>query len=86
MNAPELKFNEWNWSEKDNKWVYVELREGKKVYKYSVNPPKEFMKLNDQIIKLNKKLIHEEEYDKNIKLYKKMMDISKKMQSMRTDP
>ncbi len=84
MNKPKL--NEWIWSEKDGKWVYIELKDGKEVYTYSEKPPKKFMELSNEIIKLNKKLLEEKEYEKNIKLYKKMMALSKKMQEMRIDP
>ena len=83
MNKPKL--NEWNWSEKDGKWVYIELKDGKKTYKYSEKPPKRFMKLSNEIIRLNKKLMQAEEYEKNIKIYKRMMALSKKMQNMRID-
>jgi hypothetical protein len=79
------KLNDWNWSEKDGKWVYIELRDGKEVYKYSEKPPKKFMKLSNKIIKLNKELLKEKDYDKNIEIYKKMMKLSKKMQQMRID-
>jgi hypothetical protein len=73
----------WNWSDKAQKWVYVEKNNGKRSYKYSKKPPKEFEDLSIQIRDLNQKLMTEKDPVKNIVLYKQLIGISQKMQAMR---
>jgi hypothetical protein len=81
----EKKLNGWNWSDKEGKWVYIKEVNGKKVYKYSENPPEKFIELNKRIIQLNKRISSEKDYHKNMKIYKKMMELSKKMQEFRNN-
>lgn len=77
------KLNRWNWSDRAKKWVYVEEKQGKRTYKYSIKPPKEFDKLSQELKKLNDKLNSEENYEERDKIFKRMMEISKQMQHMR---
>ncbi|MFO8018590.1 MAG: hypothetical protein R6U96_08140 [Promethearchaeia archaeon] len=78
--------NRWNWSEKAQKWVYVELDEdGNRKYKYQLEPPQQFVDLTMKIKKLNKKLMKTTDPQKNKKLYRELMKVSKKMQKMRND-
>ena len=52
----ELTPNRWNWSQKDGKWVYIELTDtGEKNYYYDIDPPKEFWDLAFKIKSLNDK-------------------------------
>ena len=73
----------WNWSDRAQKWVYVQKSNGKRIYKYSIKPPPEFDRLNLQIRDLNQKMMEETDPDKNIALYKQLMLISQRMQAMR---
>lgn len=74
----------WNWSEKAQKWVYVELDdEGNRKYKYQLEPPEEFVDLTMKLKELNKKLMITKDPDENKKLYQELMKISQKMQEMR---
>jgi hypothetical protein len=73
----------WNWSERAEKWVYVSLDNGERVYKYSENPPKKFISLSKKLQKLNKKLMNEDKHEKNVEIFKKMMKVSEKMQNMK---
>jgi hypothetical protein len=75
--------NRWNWSERAKKWVYVEKIKGKRVYKYRKEPPKEFEKLVVRLSELNKSLMATKESKKKDKIFKEMMILSQKMQSMR---
>lgn len=77
------KSDNWNWSDKEHKWVRVEIVEGKKKYFYRGDPPKKFMDLNSKINKINKKLIESTDLKENRKYFKRLMKISQKMQSMR---
>lgn len=79
----ELTINRWNWSEKAHKWVYVKEENGERVYIYSKEPPKEFIDLSKKLYKLNKKLMEEEDHDKNIEIFERMMKLSDRMQNMR---
>ena len=45
----------WNWSNRTKKWVYVNLRNGKRVYKYQEETPKEYEDLTGQLRVLNLK-------------------------------
>ena len=73
----------WNWSDRAQKWVYVEKNNGKRKYKYSLKPPPEFEELSLQIRNLNQKLMAETDPERNIALYKQLMLISQRMQAMR---
>jgi hypothetical protein len=74
----------WNFSEKAGKWVYVtKKKSGKRKYYYQIEPPEEFIELTMQIKDLNEKMQSVEDLDENEKLFRKLMDISKKMQNMR---
>ena len=79
------KSDNWNWSDKEHKWVRDEIVEGKKKYYYREDPPKLFMELNSKINKINKKLIESTDVKENLKYFKKLMKISQKMQSMRAN-
>jgi hypothetical protein len=75
--------NRWNWSQKDNKWVFIESKDdGELVYYYQTNAPKEFNELILKIKVLNDKLIACKNPDENAKIFRQMMKISKRMQSM----
>ena len=75
--------NRWNWSERAKKWVYVQKNNGKRKYKYKLKPPKEFDAFTLELRNLNQKLMIEEDPDRQIKIFKKLMILSQKMQSMR---
>lgn len=77
------KLGRWNWSDKAQKWVYVEKKEGNRTYRYSTKPPEEFNKLTEKLEELNKNLNSEKDPKKRNKIFKKMMALSKKMQNMR---
>ncbi|MFX0074085.1 MAG: hypothetical protein ACFE96_01475 [Candidatus Hermodarchaeota archaeon] len=78
----ELTPNRWNWSQKDNMWVFIESRDGELNYYYQKNPPEEFYELTAKIKVLNDKLIACKDPNENAKIYSQMMRISKRMQSM----
>ena len=79
----EFTQNRWNWSQKDQKWVFIESGDnGKLIYHYQVNPPKEFTKLTMKIKTLNDKLIACIDTKENSKIFSEMMKVSKRMQSM----
>ncbi len=75
--------NRWNWSQKAEKWVYIELtKNGKKKYRYQVEPPKEFIDLTVKMKKLNEKLLKATDPEENSKLFAQLMEVSHKMQEM----
>lgn len=80
--ARKLSVNRWNWDEARNKWVYIELINGKKKYYYQLEPPKEFLDLTFKIKVLNDKLIACQDPRENHKIFDEMVKISKRMQSM----
>jgi len=81
--ARELTRNRWNWSQKDNRWVYIEVKDnGEIVHHYQLKPPKEFTDLTIRIKNLNEKLIVCKDPKDNEKIFNEMMKISKRMQSM----
>lgn len=81
--ARELTPNRWNWSQKDGKWVYIELtNDGQKKYYYQLNPPQEFTHLIMKIKLLNDKLITCPTIEENERVFNEMMRISKKLQCM----
>jgi hypothetical protein len=77
------QLNRWNWSERAEKWVYVRLDDGERVYKYSEEPPKKFISLSKELQELNKKLMKEKNHGKNTEIFKKMMKVSERMQNMK---
>ncbi len=81
--ARELTPNRWNWSQKDEQWIFLESDDnGTIFYHYQINPPKEFTKLTMKIKTLNDKLIACKDSKENSKIFNEMMKISKRMQSM----
>lgn len=79
----ELTQNRWNWSQKDQMWVFIELDDtGEVKYYYQVNPPKKFIEFSLKIKTLNDKLIACKDPRENSKIFGEMMKISKRMQSM----
>jgi len=81
--ARELTLNRWNWSQKDDKWVYIESKDsGELVYHYQINPPKEFTEFLLNIKVLNDKLLVCKDPEENSKIFREMMKISKRMQFM----
>lgn len=76
----------WNYSQKADKWVYVELdEEGNRVYKYQTEPPPQFVDLSKKIAMINKKLMTTTDEKENKRLFVELMEISKKMQKMRNN-
>jgi hypothetical protein len=75
--------NRWNWSQKAEKWVYVEItKDGKRKYQYQVDPPQEFIELTIKMKKLNEKLLKATDPEENTKIFNELMEISQKMQEM----
>jgi len=75
--------NRWNWSQKAEKWVYVEItKDGKKLYHYQLEPPKEFNELTKKMKALNEKLLKTTDPDRNSKIFNELMKVSQKMQEM----
>jgi len=77
------QLNRWNYSERAEKWVYVSLDDGERVYKYSDEPPENFIQLSKELQRLNQKLMSEKDHQKNVEIFKKMMQISDRMQNMK---
>ena len=75
--------NRWNWSDKAQKWVYVYLKDGKRVYKYQKTPPHSFDELTRKIKKLNRDLMEESDPERNADIYEKMMALSEQLQGMK---
>jgi len=81
--ARELTLNRWNWSQEDNKWVFIESNDnGELLYHYQINPPKEFTELTLRIKVLNDKLVACKNPEENSRIFKEMMKVSKRMQFM----
>ncbi len=81
--ARELTLNRWNWSQEDNKWVFIESNDnGELFYHYQINPPKEFTELTSKIKVLNDKLVACKNQEENSRIFKEMMKVSKRMQFM----
>jgi hypothetical protein len=75
--------NRWNWSQKAEKWVYVELDgNGKRIYRYQIDPPQEFNDLTVRMKELNDKLLKATNPKENEKIFNDLMKVSKKMQDM----
>lgn len=79
------RLNKWNWSTKKQKWVFVEEVNGKRTYKYSNQLPDGFLALSEKLTILNRQMMTEENPDKKNNLFRKMMEISEKMQEFRID-
>jgi hypothetical protein len=75
----------WNWSQKAEKWVYVTSEGGKRKYIYQVEPPQEFIDLTMEMKKLSDKQAKTTDPEENMRLFKELMDISKRMQAMRQE-
>lgn len=75
--------NRWNWSQKAEKWVFIELTEkGRKKYRYQIEPPQDFIDLSAEMKNLNEKLLETSDPKENAKIFKNLMGISRKMQEM----
>ena len=75
--------NRWNWSQKAEKWVYVEItKDGKRQYQYKIDPPQEFIELTIKMKKLNEKLLETTNPEENMNIFNDLMIISQKMQEM----
>jgi hypothetical protein len=75
--------NRWNWSQKAEKWVYIEItKDGKRKYVYQLKPPQEFIELTKKMKKLNKKLLKTTDPVENEKIFKDLIKVSQKMQKM----
>ena len=75
--------NRWNWSQKAEKWVYIEItKRGRKKYRYQVEPPKEFIELTLKMKELNEKLLKTTDPEENMKVFNELMKVSQKMQEM----
>ena len=75
--------NRWNWSQKAEKWVYIEITKGgKKKYRYQLEPPQEFIELTNKMKLLNEKLLKVTDPEENTKIFNELMKISQKMQDM----
>ncbi|TFG03571.1 MAG: hypothetical protein EU542_01910 [Promethearchaeota archaeon] len=81
--ARELSPNRWNWSQKDERWVFIKINEdGEKEYFYQVETPEEFNELTLKIKELNEKLIMSKDSKENDRIFNEMIKISKRMQCM----
>lgn len=81
--ARELTVNRWNFSQEDDKWVFIESNDnGELVYHYQINPPNEFTELISKIKVLNDKLVVCKDPKENSKIFREMMKVSKRMQFM----
>ncbi len=75
--------NRWNWSQKAEKWVFIEITEkGRKKYRYQMEPPQEFIDLTVEMKHLNEKLLKTTDPKEKAKIFKNLIEISKKMQEM----
>ena len=75
--------NRWNWSQKAEKWVYVEItKDGKRKYQYQVDPPQEFIELTIKMKNLNEKLLSVTDPEENTEIFNELIEISQKMQEM----
>ncbi len=75
--------NRWNWSQKAEKWVYIEItKSGKRRYQYQLEPPQEFINLTNRMKNLNDKLLKATDPEKNVKIFNELMKVSQKMQEM----
>ncbi len=77
------KLNRWNYSETAKKWVYVNLKNGKRYYKYQNTNPTKFHELIVKLEHLNQQLQTETDHEKKKEIFKKMQKISHQMQNMK---
>jgi hypothetical protein len=77
------QLDRWNYSEKAKKWVYVNLKDGKRYYKYRKTNPKKFHELIEKLEDLNQELINETDHEKKKEIFKKMENVSQQMQHMK---
>jgi len=74
--------NRWNWSQEEEKWIFIELNENGEKYYYKIEPPKEFWELTMKIKELNDILVITKDPEENSKIFNQMMKISKRLQCM----
>ncbi|MFX1445931.1 MAG: hypothetical protein ACFFHV_21150 [Promethearchaeota archaeon] len=75
--------NRWNWSQKDEKWIFIQQNDdGKETYYYKLEPPKEFIDLTMKLKELNDILVITTDPEENAKLFNEMTKISKRLQCM----
>ena len=73
----------WNYSQKCQKWVYVTLsNDGKRNYKYQADPPEEFVKLSEELRRLNIMQAETTDPEENMRLFNIMKKLAEKMQAM----
>ena len=73
----------WNFSDKAGKWVYVEInKDGKRKYRYQIDPPQEFIDLTNKMKELNERLLESVDPDENAKIFNELIKVSKKMQEI----
>jgi hypothetical protein len=73
----------YNWSQRAGKWVYVQINEdGKREYRYQIDPPQEFIDLTLKMKELNEKLLKAVNPEENAIIFNELMKVSKKMQDM----
>ncbi|MBD3195125.1 MAG: hypothetical protein GF317_08730 [Candidatus Lokiarchaeota archaeon] len=76
----------WSWSQERGEWVYAEKsKEGIIKLTYQIEPPEEFISLTKKLAEINKKLIAAEDPDEKNRIFRKLMDISEKMNSMKKE-
>ena len=74
----------WNWSSRANKWVYVYLKNGKRVYKYQDEAPNEYDEITNELKQLNLDLLEEQDEQHNKAIYMKMIELSKRLQALKS--
>ncbi|MFX1273479.1 MAG: hypothetical protein ACFFBP_12235 [Promethearchaeota archaeon] len=73
----------WNYSQKSQKWVYVTInKNGKRKYKYQIEPPEEFVRLSEELRRLNIIQAQTTDPEENMKLFHEMKKLAQKMQAM----
>jgi len=73
----------WNWSKRAKKWVFVKLKNRKRIYKYQKEAPEEYEELTKQIRLLNLQLLMETDLKNNVEIYRKMIEVSQQLQTMK---
>jgi len=73
----------WNWSEREKKWVYVEISGGKTKYHYQTEPPDEFITISYELKRINNLIMESKDLEEKMKLFQQLMKLSRKMDSMR---
>lgn len=77
------RIQSWNWSDRAKKWVFVKLKNGKRIYKYQKEAPREYDDLTGQIRLLNLQLLMEPDLKNNVEIYRKMIKVSQQLQAMK---